>query len=445
MSSNPVVGIIAEYNPFHNGHAYQIARIRALLPDAALVAVMSGSFTQRGEPTVLDQWQRAALAIENGIDLVIELPYAFSCRSAQHFATGGIRLLAALGCVTHLAFGAETDDLPLLTQLAEASDLQAVKEDLHQRLKEGRSYAEAFAGAVAQRCSCPPSILRQPNNILAIEYLRARTHFAPKLHPLLIRREGADYHDENIVSNIASASAIRCTLSRLLSQEDPSPSWQELASVLPGSVWEALHSSVPLHFPRQAFLYRSLLTMFRTISDDDLRTIVGIREGLEHRLLRASRLAGNWQDLLGKLGTRRYPTSSLSRILLHLLLNFKKEDAARFDGNGPSYLRVLAMNDIGASLLHRAKERSTLPLLTKVTPFLNDKERRKDKNCLSPLQQMLRFDLLATELRELTLPQPNLACRDFLESPRFLARRSTNRSGEAEDLHRPWHCLHDER
>ena len=261
MSSNPVVGIIAEYNPFHNGHAYQIARIRALLPDAALVAVMSGSFTQRGEPTVLDQWQRAALAIENGIDLVIELPYAFSCRSAQHFATGGIRLLAALGCVTHLAFGAETDDLPLLTQLAEASELQAVKEDLHQRLKEGRSYAAAFAGAVAQRCSCPPSILRQPNNILAIEYLRARTHFAPKLHPLLIHREGAAYHDESIVSNIASASAIRCTLSRLLSQQDPSPSWQELTSVLPDSVWEALHSSVPLHFPRQAFLYRSLLTI----------------------------------------------------------------------------------------------------------------------------------------------------------------------------------------
>ena len=121
MFTSPVIGIIAEYNPFHNGHAYQIRRVRAQFPRAQIVTIMSGSFTQRGEAAILDKWQRAELAVENGSDLVLELPYAFACRSAQHFAAGGVRMLSALGCATHLAFGAETDHLATLSAIEEIS------------------------------------------------------------------------------------------------------------------------------------------------------------------------------------------------------------------------------------------------------------------------------------------------------------------------------------
>lgn len=440
MSNSPVVGIIAEYNPFHNGHAYQIAKIHALLPQAKIIAIMSGSFTQRGEPAILDKWQRASLAVRSGIDLVIELPYVSACRSAQQFATGGVRLLAALGCVTHLAFGAETDDLPLLSTIAQAIDTSVVQNTLHKEMRAGDSYAAALANAIAKHHSGSTTMLRQPNNILAIEYLRALFHFAPGIRPILIQRRGTGYHDKSFTSEIASASAIRSALTATLSKEHGIFDWQRLASVMPPSVLQALQTCFPHNYPRQEFLYRALLARLRIMTDAELRTIVGIREGLEHRILRASRIAHSWQNLLADLRTRRYPASNLSRTLLHLLLGFQSEEAACFDRMGPAYLRILAMNPAGASLLHEVKHSATLPILTKITPALNDKERQKSAKDLLPLQRMLRFDLRATELRELALPLPNVSCRDFLISPQVLSgTRST--SGKAENFHCVRHRL----
>ena len=189
------IGLIAEYNPFHNGHAYQLAKIRELHPDATIVVFMSGSFTQRGLATVADKWTRAEWAVHGGADLVLELPYAFACRSAEHFATGGVQCLAGLGCIDALAFGAEAETVEPLEKAAACMDDALLQAALHERIQNGASYAVAMSAEVAERTGVTPEVLRAPNNILGIEYLRAVRRFAPSIEPVLVQRVGADYHD----------------------------------------------------------------------------------------------------------------------------------------------------------------------------------------------------------------------------------------------------------
>jgi len=184
-----VTGIIAEYNPFHNGHRYQLEQIRRVYPGSTIIAVMSGSFVQRGEAALLDKWQRAELAIAGGCDLVLELPFAFACRSAQDFARGGVQLLARLGVIDTLAFGAECSSLTTLTAIATAIDSPAVQTQLHERISAGASYAQALTELTASEARIDASLLHTPNNILAIEYLRALTEY-PAIEPLLIPRAG---------------------------------------------------------------------------------------------------------------------------------------------------------------------------------------------------------------------------------------------------------------
>ena len=182
----PTIGLIAEYNPFHNGHVYQLAKLRELHPDAAIVVIMSGSFTQRGGAAIADKWTRAAWAVQDGTDLVLELPYAFACRSAEHFATGGVQSLAALGCVEALAFGAEAESIETLEKAAACMDDVALQDALHERIQKGASYATAMSAEVAERTGVAPEVLRAPNNILGIEYLRAVRKFAPEMEAIII-------------------------------------------------------------------------------------------------------------------------------------------------------------------------------------------------------------------------------------------------------------------
>ncbi|MBR5162514.1 MAG: nucleotidyltransferase family protein, partial [Schwartzia sp.] len=205
------VGIIAEYNPFHNGHLLQIREIRRRFPDARIVVVMSGSFTQRGSAAILDKWTRAASAVRHGVSLVLELPTVFATRSAQYFAGGGVRLLDRLGVAETLAFGSEYDDLSLLSQMAKESDASENTGALRAALCNGESYAAALTGN-----SDPSAVIRQPNVILAVEYLRALTRYAAKLTPLPLPRFAAAHNDRALPSDeaipIASASAIRAAL-----------------------------------------------------------------------------------------------------------------------------------------------------------------------------------------------------------------------------------------
>lgn len=411
-----VVGVIAEYNPFHQGHAYQLRAIRERFhDDVAIVAVMSGSFTQRGEAAVLDKWRRADLAVRGGCQLVLELPFLFACRSAQDFARGGVRLLQGLGCVDTLAFGAESSDLAPLMEAARAIDAPKTQAALHEALRAGASYAKALTAILQEASGLAANLLRQPNNILAIEYLRAIRGYAQGIEPLLIARRGAGYHEASL-GPLASASAIRGELAKA------QPDFASLRDSLPEATYAAIRAAFPAEIASTERLFRPLLARLLTMQGRELEAIFGLQEGLANRLLAKIRQSQTLQELIAGMVTSRYPASRISRIVPHLLLGTGERAAREAAETGPLYARVLAFDEVGRELLHAIKERGTLPLITKISAALNSRERLEGD--LTPLQAMLALDTRATELRALALPDhaPLAALHqtDFITSPHFI-------------------------
>ncbi|SHK63130.1 cytidyltransferase-like domain-containing protein [Selenomonas ruminantium] len=406
-----ITGIIAEYNPFHNGHLYQINQIRQHR-DSLIVAVISGSFTQRGEAAILDKWQRAQCAVESGCDLVLELPFAFACRSAQDFAQGGAALLARLGIVSQLAFGAESDNLAQLQAIASQLDDKDFQKQLHQQIANGLSYAQAIS-AVLGNDENTATLIRQPNNILAIEYLRSLNRLPTSIKPLLIPRQGAGYHEPDIHGPLASATAIR----QALYQETVA----DLASVLPAATYQATRQLSASQLPDMNRLYLPLQTKLLTSSFSSLQNIYGINEGLENRILDMAQKASDWQKLIKAVTTKRYPASRIARTLLYLLLDIDKGSMALFDQAGPLYARLLAASSQGKKLLKDIKQQSSIPLITKTSQYLNTNKRRGAKADLTPFEQMLSLDTIATELRNLTC-QTAADRNDFQQSPVFSNR-----------------------
>lgn len=405
-----ITGIIAEYNPFHNGHLYQIHKIKEQ-SDSLIIAVISGSFTQRGEAAIFDKWQRAKAAVKSGCDIVLELPFAFACRSAQDFARGGVTLLNRLGIVNQLVFGAECTDLSILPNIALQLDDKAFQEKLHAHIANGLSYAQAISAALDSDSEIA-MLIKQPNNILAIEYLRSLHLLNAHIHPLLIPRQGAGYHEEEIKGSLASATAIRHALYRV-------ENLSELKAVLPPASQELTSQNLTSQLPKMNRLYLPLQAKLLTSNLSDLQKIYGINEGLENRILDHTKTADNWQELIQAVTTKRYPASRIARTLLYLLMGIDKDSIALFDQTGPLYARLLAVSSQGKTILREIKAQSSLPLITKTSQYLTTTKRREVQTDLTPLEQMLRLDTLATELRQLTceIKSPR---NDFQQSPIFI-------------------------
>ncbi|MBQ6298564.1 MAG: nucleotidyltransferase family protein [Selenomonadaceae bacterium] len=389
------VGIIAEYNPFHAGHAYQISEIKKVY-GGEIVAVMSGSFTQRGSPAILDKWTRARLAVLGGVDLVLELPFVKAVRSAQDFARGGIRLLESLGVVDTLAFGAEVVDLEKL-KLAASADLSGVRE----LMAQGISYAAAVTKILSKVTRLDEKLLRQPNTILAIEYLRA---LPEKFSPLLIKRVGAAYDDLTLHEKFSSASAIRAAI-----YENP-PSWEKIAAQVSNETLNALRAEKPVD---ENFLFRPLMTKLLTSHVDELKKIYGMTEGLEFRLLNAT-AAKNFPEMVETLIGRRYTASRIRRLLLYFLLNLTAEEVTELDA--ATCARVLAFNERGRILIKKI----SAPIITKLTKHLNRRDIYERKRFLEPYQKILLFDVLATDLRSILFKTPRPPQSDFFTSPIFV-------------------------
>ena len=406
-----VTGIIAEYDPFHNGHVRQLVKVREELPDTRFIVVMSGSFTQRGSAAVLDKWQRAELAVRGGVDLVLELPFVFAVRSAQDFARGGVRLLDSLGIVDYLAFGAETEKLPVLQEIAAAIDSSEISLSLRRGLSCGKAYAASLTEAVAADKAGWAALMHEPNNILAIEYLRALRCCVSRMQPLLIPRRGASYHGDRILSSLASATAIR----REMQQTEPSAVL--LRQALPAASYEAVLGALAQGVPDMEQLLRPLLSQLYRLPLASLSRIYGMDEGLENRLAAAAGKAGSYRALLDGMKSKRYPYSRLQRLLLFVLLRLTKDDAAAFDAAGPAYARVLAFNTEGRKLLRQMRQQASVPVITKLSDFLTSQQRMKTM----PLwQQMLAYDTWATDFQGLCLPKILPAARDFLHSPHYI-------------------------
>ena len=454
------VGIIAEYNPFHAGHAHQIAMIKKFC-DAEIVAVMSGSFTQRGSPTILDKWTRARLAISGGVDLVLELPFISAVRSAQDFARGGIRLLESLGVVDTLAFGTEFTDLSTLKLAAAAFDEKFFAEELHRLMAAGISYAAAVTKILAQITRLDEKILRQPNTILAIEYLRA---LPKKISPLPIERIGAAYDDLTLHEKFSSASAIRAALyknspswekisacvseetlsviraalyqnssslekiSACVSEETlsalraalykNSPSWEKISACVSEETLSALQTEFSAGLVDEKFLFRPLMTKLLNARVDELKKIFGVTEGLEYRLLNAAS-AKNFAELVEMLVGRRYTASRIRRLLLYVLLDVTAAEVAELDAT--TCARILAFNERGRSLLKKI----SVPTVTKLTKHLNRRDLHERRRQLAPYQKILSLDVLATDLRAILFATPRPPQSDFSTPPTFVHRLFT--------------------
>ena len=394
------VGIIAEYNPFHNGHAYQAKQARHLTNADTVIAVMSGHFTQRGEIAIIDKWHRAETAVHSGIDLVLELPAVFAVRSAQYFAAGGVRLLQKLGIVDYLSFGAENADLKSLAVAASGLEDPLVTEKLKLGLGRGKNYAAALADALVTQGYTAHDFIISPNNILAVEYLRALSQYAPTIQPLPVRRIGSGFHDRSFSGSYSSATAIRSELYRATAITPPLRTAMPTATT---TMIDALlqNGSAPANI---SALENTILAKLRSLSDMELLAAPEISEGLENRLKTASRNAGTLSELLALTKTKRYPFSRLQRLLIHLLLGTQRQQIEEFDASGPLYARVLALNNQGRSALRKIAAHGTIPTVTKTTAVLNSRSYHA-KN-FSPLQSMLAVDITATELFSICLPEP---------------------------------------
>ncbi|MEG1879033.1 MAG: nucleotidyltransferase family protein [Pseudoflavonifractor sp.] len=352
-----IAGIIAEYNPFHLGHAYQIQQTRnALGQDAGIICAMSGNFVQRGEAAIMNKWARAECALRCGADLVLDLPTSWASASAERFARGGVALLAATGLVDRLSFGCEGE----LSDLQAAADClltpeyeAALQNDKARNLPFAAARQAAAAGLIGSGADC----LSLPNNNLAVEYLKALRRLGSEISPLAIPRKGAPHDGETPADGFASASAIR---RRLLEQD-----YEGAAEFLPRDCAEVPARELVLaHAPASlANAERAILTRLRTMTEADFAALPdsGAAEGLPSRMVAAARDASNLTEFYDAAKTKRYAHARIRRLVLWAFLGLRAEDCPE----EPPYLHVLGMSGRGKALLRRMNKTCALPVITK--------------------------------------------------------------------------------
>lgn len=351
-----ICGIVAEYNPFHNGHAYQIAQTRARLgADCAVVAVMSGNFVQRGEYAVMGKYARAACAVDCGADLVLELPTTAALSSAEGFAAGAVALLSRLTVVSHLSFGSECGDLAALNAVVDALESFHFPVYLADFLSQGMSFAAARQRAVEALAPAHAALLSEPNNILAVEYLKALRREASPIVPLTITRCGA-MHDGAPEGRFSSASHLRTLLYEervtACAAYMPAPAYMRLC----GEV-RAGRAPVPT-FPDEG----ALLTHLRRFTPEMLAELPdsGAGEGLPYRFYDAVRSACTAEELFTGMKTRRYVHARLKRLVLCAWLGIDRRERPDF-----SYCKVLALSARGREVLRHIKRLSRIQIITK--------------------------------------------------------------------------------
>lgn len=402
-----VMGVIVEYNPFHNGHLYHINKSRELVNATHIIAVMSGNYIQRGEPALVDKWTRTKMALSCGVDLVIELPFIYAVQSAEIFAYGAIKLLDSTNIVDSICFGSESGNIKMLAKIAEilAYEPPYFKENIKKYLKQGYSFPESRQMAIAEHLEGDSSMLSSPNNILAIEYIKNLIRLNSKIKPYTIKRVASGYHDTVIKDNIPSATAIRNILK--------SGNIYEIDNALPN----ICHEELIKEFKKgkgPVFLEDFEMPIFATLrkaTKRDLMEIQDVNEGLENRLMKYARETGNLHELINNVKTKRYTTTRIKRILIHAMVGIKKRDLHLFNiHGGPQYMRVLGFNEKGKNLLKLIKERSQLPIITNV----------RDLSKYPPLiKSMLEIEVKATDLYVLGFknPEERKAGRDQVLSP----------------------------
>ncbi len=367
-----VAAIICEYNPFHNGHKFQLNTVKKDVD--AVICIMSGSFVQRGAPAIYDKWTRAEDAILNGADLVIELPVVYSAQSAQRFAVGGVKLADSMGVVDILAFGSECGDIEKLKECAGILNSEGFSSLIEKEMREGISFPVARTNILKAHYShIDENLISNPNNILSIEYINALENIKSKIEPYT--------HKRNF--DFASASAIRIKLEK---NEDISDS---VPTQVRKPYNKGIFNALVLHY-------------FRKERPEALQSTCDMCEGLENKFKKASQSATTADELAESVKSKRYTRTRIDRIIVNSLLGIEEKHTEI----SPQYIRVLAFNERGKSLLSDIKKKSSLPIITKVADAKPDNP---------DYELMFQKDLLATDIYSvLTNKKAGL---DFLTSP----------------------------
>ena len=351
------VGIVAEYNPFHGGHQYQIRKIRESCgADTPVVAVMSGDFVQRGEAASYDKFTRAEAAVRGGVSLVIELPLPWSLSSAEGFARGGVGLLGATGVVGALSFGSESGDLSAIEKTAAVLDTPEYNETLKAMLTGGTPFAAARAGAARALLGNTAAVLNTPNDLLAVEYLRAAAKLGHTFKYIPIRREGS-VHD-----GAGSASELRALLRE----------GESLAGRIPGEAWDVFRCAdeAGRGFVSPESLRTAILSRLRERTPEDFAAVPDAAEGLHFRLYEAARRGVSPEEIADLARSKRYAHARLRRMVMCAALGVRAGDA-----NGiPPYIRVLAFDARGAALLREMKTSAALPVVVKSARVKDENE-----------------------------------------------------------------------
>ena len=400
-----VVGIIGEYNPFHNGHIFHLEQSKKTAKADYTIAIISGNFVQRGNVSIVDKWTKAHMALCNGVDLVLELPTIYSISSAENFADGAIKILDALNIVDYVSFGSETADLTTLDTIADILHRQPSEyiSLLNHELSKGLSFPKARENAILmylndiRRYS---HVLSSPNNILGIEYLKALKRHKSTIQPIAIPRESVGYHDTAMINNFASATAIRemiCT-----------NHLAKLPYVMPPVTYKILyHAFQKGHYVKDlARFEKEIIYTLRRMSLSEIANLPDVSEGLEYALKNAAGFCNTLEEFMNIIQTKRYTNTRIYRILLYALLGITKADMKLSKKITP-YTRVLGFNEKGKELLSIISSSKTdTDIITSVKKYI-------DSNPSKNMKRLLEIDTRATDLYTIGYVKDSWANLDY--------------------------------
>ena len=334
------VGIICEYNPFHNGHLYHINKIKDMFPEYNIILVLSSSFTERGEISILNKFDKTKIALEYGVDLVVELPFPFATQSADIFAKGAISILNHLKC-EYLVFGSESNNVDDLIMLANTQLDKNYDKLVKEYLDSGINYPTAMSKALKKLTNIE---IKNPNDLLGLSYVKEIIKNNYTIKPITIQRTNK-YHDLKIKGNIISASAIR----NLISNK------KNIKKYVPTLTYKLINKN---NFSENLFNFLK----YKIISTKDLSIYQTVDEGIENRINKYITTSNSLDELIKNIKTKRYTYNKISRMFIHILCNFTKEEANKF--NNISYIRVLGFNNKGKLYLSKVKKEIDIPIIT---------------------------------------------------------------------------------
>lgn len=399
-----VLGIIAEYNPFHNGHLLHLEKSKKICDAQYSVCVMSGNFVQRGNTSIVNKWIRAEMALKSGVDLVLELPTVYSISSAENFAEGAIKLLNSLKIVDTISFGSENSDINVLNRISSVlhEEPKQYLEFLNSESKKGLSFPKARENAILLYLNDKKylNILNQPNNTLAIEYLKALKKYKSHISPISVKREKVFYNSNCIVDEYASATAIK---NMIINEQ-----FNDIRKVVPASSYNLLMNEIEEgHLVIDISKFeKEILYAIRRLSADDIKNFPEVTEGLENAIKNASNSCNNLSELINMIKSKRYTQTRIQRILLYILLNITKKDMYLSRKNIP-YARILGYSPQGKELISEIyKANPKITLITSVKNFLDSSNNKTYK-------YMLNKDILATNIYTLAYKNNSTANLDY--------------------------------